>query len=376
MTKKTLVIMGSHPNGAKNFNWKRRDCEIWLFNEAASDTKYKKSDTMFQLHTEAIWKSPKNRSDEEHYTWLKSGKTPTVYMQKKYKDVPKSVEYPIKEVLDLTKNIKLATKKPFKFLTSSPDFALALVAKMFKEGKKYDKVEIWGIELETESEYKYQRTGFGFWIGYLTALRVNLEIHNDIFNSLLYGYEGDISIPSNEIQKRIDELNKSLAGNYQNDAKKLLDSIDELIKKDVSSKIQQDLINLTRNYEPHGIVSGQIKENKRYLEKALAMENETGVAVFSMGEFDGTRIDYNRQYTWERIETEKINTKLTVYMEKVISLKPKSHKRKQAVTEFGNLMAELMNKNMLLLHIIGGIRENQYYLDISNLSVERFKNGN
>jgi hypothetical protein len=32
--KKTLVIMGTHPSGQKQFDWKRRDCEIWLFNEA------------------------------------------------------------------------------------------------------------------------------------------------------------------------------------------------------------------------------------------------------------------------------------------------------------------------------------------------------
>src|SRR3990167_7232060 len=97
--KKTLVIMGSHPNGLKTFNWNRRDCDIWLFNEAPTAKKengellYPHSDAFFQLHHEAIWKSPKNRSDEKHYEWLKKGDTPTAYMQEKYKDVPKSVKY-------------------------------------------------------------------------------------------------------------------------------------------------------------------------------------------------------------------------------------------------------------------------------------------
>lgn len=374
--KKTLVIMGSHPNGARNFDWTRTDCDIWLFNEAPSNEKYKKSDAVFQLHTEAIWKSPKNRSDEGHYAWLKSGKTPKVYMQEKYKDVPKSVKYPIKDVIGLTDNIKLANGKRFKYLTSSPDLALALVAQMYKEGKRYERVEIWGIELETESEYRHQRTGFGFWVGYLAALGVNLEIHNHIFNSLIYGYEGDIALSSKDIQKRIDELKKGLGGDYHAEANRLLGSIEGLFKRDISSEIQQGLLNLTKNYELNGITSGQIKESERYLEKALAMEKEAGVSVFSMGEFDGTRIDYSKQYSKERIETETINAKLTVSMEKIISLKPKSHKRKRAIVEFGSLMAELMNKNMLLLHIIGGMRENQYYLDTSNLSIERNKNGN
>ena len=241
---------------------------------APSDEKYKKCDAVFQLHTETIWKSPKNRSDEKHYEWLKSSKTPSVYMQEKYKDVPKSVKYPINDVVGLTKNIKLANGKIFKCLTSSPDLALALVAQMYKEGKKYDKVEVWGIELETESEYAYQRTGFGFWIGYLAALGINLEIHNSIFSFPIYGYEGDIVLSSIDIQKRIDELSKGLGGDYQTEAKKLLDSIEDLAKNDVSARIQQDLTNLTRHYEPYGIIGGQIKESKRYLEKALAMEKE------------------------------------------------------------------------------------------------------
>ena len=37
--------MGSHPNGAPNFDWTRQDCDVWLFNEAASDKKYKNPKT-------------------------------------------------------------------------------------------------------------------------------------------------------------------------------------------------------------------------------------------------------------------------------------------------------------------------------------------
>lgn len=374
--KKTLVIMGSHPNGAKNFDWDRTDCDVWLFNEAPSDSKYKRCDAFFQLHTEAIWKNPKNRSDEKHYEWLASGKTPKVFMQKIFKDVPKSAKYPLTEVLELTKNIRLANGKVFKCLMSTPDLAMALVAQMHNKGKKYEKVEIWGIELETESEYRHQRLGFGFWTGYLAALGINLEIHNEIFSSPIYGYEGDLALSSADIQKRIDELTKNLEENYQANAKRLLEKIKGLEKKDISGEIQQALTSLTKNYEPFGIVSGQIKESKRYLEKAQAMEKEVGVSVFSLGEFDGTRISYSRQYTAERVEAERINAKLTVAMEKIIDLKPKSNKRKRAVEAFGPLMTELMNKNMLLLLIIGGIRENQYYIDTSNISIERSKNGN
>src|SRR3989344_1302379 len=71
--KKTLVIMGTHPNGLKSFDWTRSDCDIWMFNEAPNTKKangelmYPKSNATFQLHHEAIWKNPKNRNDKDHY---------------------------------------------------------------------------------------------------------------------------------------------------------------------------------------------------------------------------------------------------------------------------------------------------------------------
>ena len=71
--KKTLVIMGTHPNGLKTFDWTRTDCDIWMFNEAPTAKKangelmYPKTDVVFQLHHEAIWKNPKNRNDKDHF---------------------------------------------------------------------------------------------------------------------------------------------------------------------------------------------------------------------------------------------------------------------------------------------------------------------
>ena len=184
--------MGSHPRTLKLFDWSRTDCEIWLFNEAANakdakgGLKYPKCDAVFQMHHEAIWRNPKNRSDLDHYQWLSSGKTSPIYMQEAYPDVPKSVRYPIEAVLSLVENVRMVVngeEKKFTYFTSSPDYALALAALMWKKGKRYGRVEVWGIELETESEvYFSQRTGLGFWLGYLAALGIPLVFNGAIFN--------------------------------------------------------------------------------------------------------------------------------------------------------------------------------------------------
>lgn len=382
--KKTLVIMGTHMNGFKTFDWSRTDCDIWMFNEAPNlvDEKGKhifpKADAFFQLHHEAIWKNPKNRSDLDHFRWLTSGKTPTAYMQEKYKEVPKSVRYPIEDVLALTKNIRAVIKgkeKQFKYFSSSPDFALALVAQMYKAGKRYKKVEVHGIELEMESEYQYQRTGFGFWIGYLAALGIEIVLYNSIFDEPVYGYEGDVALKSSDIEKRLDELTKELGGDkerYQQEARTFLDNISGLLRQDISADIQKQLNELIKKNEPVGILNGRIKENLKYLERAKAMEEATGASIFAMGEFDGARVSFNRQYVQARTEALTFNTQINPLLKHLLMLKKGSQRRKRAVDDFGVKIAELLNKNMLMLQIIGGIRENQYYIDSFKLSFKIF----
>ena len=374
-TKKNLVIMGTHPKSKQNFDWSRMDCEIWLFNEAASaknekgELKYPKCDAVIQMHHEAVWKNPKNRSDNEHYNWLSSGKTPPIYMQEVYSDVPKSVRYPIEDVLSLVKNVRMVfdgEEKQFRYFTSSPDYALALAARMCKYKKRYERIEVWGIELETESEYVYQRMGFGFWIGVLAGLGVPVVLHSGMFNEPMYGYEGDLAISSKDIEKRIADLTAELGNDreqYAKEAKAFLEGLSKLAGEDVGEEIQRELNELTKRNERAGILNGKIKESDRYLEKARAMEDAAGMAVFAPGEFDGTRIGYNKQYVEARLEASNLNGLITMQSRKLWDLEKGSEKRQKALDELGHMVAELMNKNMILFHIIGGMQENQYYLD-------------
>lgn len=367
--------MGTHPRSGKLFDWSREDCDIWLFNEApnAKDEKgklkYPKCDAFFQMHHEAIWRNPKNRSDNKHYKWLKSGKTPPVYMQEAYPEVPKSIRYPIGDVISIIKNVMIGVdkeEKQFKYFSSTPDFALALAAYFCKRDKRYDRIEVWGIELETESEYIYQRMGFGFWLGYISAIGVNLTIHGALFNEPMYGYEGDVLISSAQIKKRIRELTAQLGNDsesYQKEAKALLDSLSGLLDKDLAQSIEQNLNEIIQRGEGAGILNGRINESRRYLEKSKAMEHSAGSAVFSPGEFDGTRIGFKKQYVEVKIQTNNLNGLITVQLRRLLDLPQGSEERKRAIQEFGGMIADFMNKNILLFHIAGAMQENQYYLD-------------
>lgn len=386
-TKQTLVILGTHPNGLKTFDWSRTDCEIWMFNEAPNvktdngELLYPRTDAVFQMHHEAIWKNPKNRIDESHYNWLTSDKAPTVYMQETYKEVPKSVKYPIKEVLSLVKNIRMVIngkEKRFKYFSSTPDFALALVAEMWKKGIRYGQVEIHGIELETESEYNYQRPGFGFWIGYLAALGVKITLHSSIFNGVMYGYEGDVAITSKYLEKRIADLTNKLGDGkqrYKNEAQLFLNSLSELIKQDISKSVEKELNEITKRNEKAGIIVGRIKEDQRYLDKAQAMEKASGASVFAMGEFEQTLHLHKSQYDQVYSKTLNLNFRISTILKKLLNLKKGSRKRRRALDEIGNLIAEMMNKNMLLLYISGAIEENHYFLNSVKLSYSKAGGG-
>lgn len=379
-TKKTLIIMGTHYKG-QNFDWSRKDCDIWMFNEAPNvkvngKTLYPMPDAIFQLHHEAIWKNPKNRSDEKHYEWLKSGQTPDVYMQDKYQDIPKSIKYPLQEILSLVKNVEMlidGNKKDFKYFSSSPEYALALAAYLHKIGKGYKRVEIWGIELAHESEYIYQRTGFAFWTGYLAAQGVELILATSIFDAPMYGYEGDMAISSDFFKKRLIDLNKEMGNKkeiYNQEAKVFLESLSGLLTEDISKKIEIEINELTKRNEKAGILNGQIKECSQYLEKALAMENVSNSSVFSMGEFDAMRHVYNNEYTQIRNAASNLNTRIGLHFKQLLNYKINSKERQKAIDELGPLMTELMNKNMTLLHLVGAINENQHFIDSSKLSIK------
>lgn len=368
--------MGSHPKTLKLFDWSRTDCEIWLFNEAPrakdgkGNPKYPKCDAVFQIHHEAIWRNPKNRSDNEHYNWLLSGKTPPVYMQEAYPEIPKAIRYPIEDILSLVKNFRMVVngeEKQFKYFTSSPDYALALAAYVCKHKKRYERVEIWGIELETESEvYFNQRTGLGFWLGYLAALGISLVFNGAIFDEPMYGYEGDVAISSKDIEKRIADLTRELGDDqerYTKEAKTFLDGLPRLVTEDIGSEIEKELNEILKRNERAATLNGKIQESRRYLDKAKVMEGAAGASVFAAGEFDGARMGYGKQQLQIQLETVNFNTQIAAQLRKLLGFEKGSEDRKKAVDEFGHMIAEFMNKNIILFHVIGAMQDNQYYLD-------------
>jgi len=301
--KDTLCIIASHPL-AQRFDFDRTDCDIWGFNEVLKQDWYKRADAIFQMHLEAIWRNPQNRNDPKHFEWLASGNTPLIYMLDAHKDVPMSKKYPLDEIVaDLLPTFKWEAASGYtdnKYFSSSISYAVALG--IFKG---YKKIECWGMEMNTDTEYRYQRDGLTFWQGIAVGRGVELIAYTDIYNAPLYGYEGEASLKYDTFKKRIDFLNldvpKAKAG-Y--DAAK--DKADQAAVAFLATFKEPETVVDTLKAQvlaafEYGILDGATQENERYKQKADAMKEATeGAFQFSRQEFEaGT---YNNRKAKDKAE--------------------------------------------------------------------------
>jgi hypothetical protein len=323
----TLAIVGSHPKTRDNFDFTRTDCDIWGFNEALKEEWFTRADAIFQLHDPVIFRSATNRNDPNHYHWLQTQTECVVYMQDKYDDVPMSERYPLEDAMALSPG--------YTYFTSTVAYALALA---ILQG--YKRIEIYGVEMETNTEYAHQRPGVAFWIGIAIAHGIEV-IHHSSSNLLvapLYGFEGNVKLPLEYYQERIvlfaDHFEKSnqqtekviamirgVLGNFINSYKADLSPLNNLI------------VALGQNVKNSGIFDGAKQVNERYLDRCEKMMAESGDYMIVRQEYEGGAAGASRNIK-ERNETLKeIAIKLGEKRD-ALNTNDNREKRQQLVKDF------------------------------------------
>jgi hypothetical protein len=281
--KSTVAIVGSHPRTRADFDFDRTDADIWLFNEALSGNNpwAKRADAVFQMHEEAIWRNPANRNDPQHYKWLSTQTDVTVYMQEDYPDVYKSVRFPLEEIV---------ARFHIKYFTSSVAYALALACYL-----GYKRIELYGVEMETNTEYQYQRDGVTLWIGVALGLGIEVDAHISMFDQPLYGYEGEVVFKYEQFVARIAELEPQIeqAGKeYQ----ATLINVSQAFKKFVENASVDneahlfEMVGRQREMSQQlGRIDGAKQENEKYKKKADVMRDASGGEFgFSRQEFESS----------------------------------------------------------------------------------------
>jgi hypothetical protein len=193
--KNTVALVGFSSDTRHLAPYEDEDTEIWSLNEAGVKSWMKRWDRWFQLHPPANFTRSNNQNDPHHFDWLKA-QTKPIYMQDVYDYIPASVKYPLDEV----------KAKYGGYFTSTAAFMLALA---MLEG--FERIEIFGISMGSQTEYHYQRANFEYMIGLARGLGFEVELlpQTPLCKGQLYGYESlEVSFRQQLEYKRIDLENQ------------------------------------------------------------------------------------------------------------------------------------------------------------------------
>ncbi len=350
--------MGSHPRTRGLFDFSRKDCDVWLFNEAAKQEWAKRADGVLQLHSPVIFRNPKNRNDPEHYQWLKTTKTP-VYMQDKYDDIPASVKFPKDEILYMLPNAR-ANGSPIREVSCSPAWALA-----FGIYLGYRKIEIYGVELESNTEYSYQQGNWKYWVGVAAGRGIELDIYTTMFDHPLYGYEGEVTIPYADFENRVNAIEPALnelRGKTDGNLIELWKLFDETAHRDTTKELNPKVQEAIGIVSALGEVEGAIAENLRYKDKADTMKEHAGDFVFSRQEFEQGAAAAQKYLSELMMEASAINGQLRIVHDTVVRMAKGSPKRQKGMAAYKNLLNGFLQVNNAIGRMRGAASENFAYM--------------
>ena len=324
--KETVAIIGSHPATREEFDWSRTDADIWGFNEALKADWFERADGIFQIHKPVIWRSKTNRNDPDHYQWLQSGKTPVIFMQDKFADVPQSERYPIEEVMALAPGIG--------YFTSSVAYAIALAIL-----KGYKRIEVYGVEMETNTEYGHQRVGVAFWCGVAMGMGIEVDFHSpSFFSAPLYGYDGDVRVPIPFFEEQMAQAQKHRQGAQGkfDEVKQLIDGLlAEFVKtyKTNLDDLDMYILALRDNAMMIGQFDGITKVCERYIQNCQTMIDESGDYLIARQEFEGQGIGAKKQIGGAD-QRMRQQAEILQQKRKTLNTNANRDKRKKLVKEF------------------------------------------
>lgn len=231
MTKK-IIMVGSNPRTRHLIPWDA-DAEIWTLNEAPMNAWVKRWDVLFQIHKRWDWDRQNNLTFPNHPLFIKAqsgeclyckgaGKAyadgkevacpwcvngiytvpdhrtgKTIIMQDDNEDVLGCVKFPVDAF----------GKKPY--LTSTLAHMLAYAICTFPDAK----IELYGFEAESNTEYAAQRPCIEYWVGYGRGLGMSIEAPGSgllkgrhyAYNDYDQGYRSRLEMRRHALQAQLHE---------------------------------------------------------------------------------------------------------------------------------------------------------------------------
>ena len=353
-----VAIVGSHPVSRQWMDFTRDDCDIWIFNEAAKQDWAKRYDAVFQMHSPIIFRSTANRNDKDHYQWLQDQRDIEIIMQDHYEEIPASVKFPLDELCQEL----LGERFDRKYFTSSVSYAIALAIY-----RGYPTIEIYGVEMETNTEYRHQRDGISFWIGLGIGLGRTFRLHShNLMISPLYGYEGDIKLPIEQFKQRIEELTPEcdkLDAQYKTQeaiVNKLVQTFiyDKSNPMEVVKAIQ---VQVAMGHK-FGVMDGARQENERYLRKMDLMIKETGDYTIVMQEYEQAAAALAKKTNQQMAKINQIALDLETAFKRAQEGKERTRRRTR-MQKFSPIHLAYIQESVKLGIYQGASQENKQMMD-------------
>jgi len=355
--RETIAIVGSHPGTRGDFDFSRVDADVWVFNEALRSDWCKRADAVFQLHQPVIWRSSTNRNDPKHYEWLKTTSVP-VYMLDHFEDVPASVKYPLDEIIaDVFGN-----NQQIPYFTSSIAYAIALAVY-----RGYKRIEIYGVEMETQTEYEHQRIGVAYWIGIAVGRGIEINFHSrTMFIEPLYGYEGGTKIEIEHYQARVDELGKlaiDARADFEVALKRINEALDKFGKDYNAGLIDIDNQIAACGQQAHrfGQIDGAKQVDERYLKKCQKMLNETGSYTIVKQEYESASLQSAKDYQSAMLSVFDTAKHMKVAVEDMKD-KTNRYERRRAIEKFQQVFDKYVKGTTVVGIAMGVGMENKAWM--------------
>lgn len=246
---KTVALVGTHPITREKAPFSNSAVDIWIFNGQSTMDWCPRASAVFDIHPpDDIFR--RAQEDKAFGNWLRAEKGLPFYTPRPTPDCPGNIVYPLDDVCTaLLPNFKRGMEIN-KYFTSGPCYAIALA--IFHG---YTRIEMYGIEMENNTEYVYQRDGIGLWLGIAVGRGIEVVLHEQsmIFYAPLYGYEMDASKVDREaFEARASELEQLMEKTHSeyNRARGILDAVQkEFIDAQTAGMPQDELLKIGEKYE-------------------------------------------------------------------------------------------------------------------------------
>ena len=171
---KTLALVGFAPSTRKQAPWDDESITIAGLNEEYKFPWFKRKSgnlIWFQIHDRAVFSRPNNHNDPHHWEWLQEKHEFPIYMQQEWKDIPSSVNFPVEDIY----------KEFGNYFTSTMPFIMAWAVL-----NGYKRLELYGLDMASGTEYLYQRPNMHYFIGFLRGKGIDIYIPPN--SKLMKGY--------------------------------------------------------------------------------------------------------------------------------------------------------------------------------------------